>query len=239
MSARRVALASVFSLILALPVACSSGSGGNAGTGTAGGSSDAGPDSAQPAADAAEADVAQDSFDSARDSADGVRDGSDEQRTEGDAGGPWDGSAGKLGDAATTVLRATAAGTRSLALDFDVAIQGEMAGTTMAISVTHNAGTLQIAGSAYPIVVYEQIPWPNFSLTLYQAIAVLADRWAVIWFYCDATPSPQTGRVMLTGIDYEDTLGAPLAKYGATGTCSVTKVSVDTQMSAPASILAM
>ncbi len=256
MSARRVTLASFLSVILVLPVACSSGSRVNAGmdthaadgagdtaddaeTATDGGGTDVAPESGESPADSAGADVTADGLGSAGVSADSASEGNDEQKIEAEAGPPRDGFGGKLDDAAATVLRATAAGTRSLTLDFDVAIQGEMTGTTMAISVTHNSGTLQIDGMAYPIVVYEQIPWKNFSLTLYQAIAVLADRWAVIWFYCNTVPSSPAGAMKLTGIEYEDTLGAPLARYEATGTCSATMHLVSTQLSVPASTLAM
>jgi hypothetical protein len=191
---------------------------------------DAAPDGTTTAGDGASTDVAAEGSDAA-DSAGAEQGSTDANAIEADAGEPGDGSTGEGGDAATRVERATPPAAATLPLAFDVAIQGDMAGTTMAVSVVHDSGTLQIGGSTYPIIVYEQIPWNGFSLTLYQAIAILADRWAVIWFYCRGTA--------LTGIDYEDTLGAPLATYDATGTCSVAMQSVDARVTAPASTLAL
>jgi len=191
---------------------------------------DAAADGSATAGDSASTADAADAAD-ALDGTGAEQESADANAIEADAGEPGDGSAGEAGDAAARVVRATPLAAATLPLAFDVAIQGEMAGTTMAVSVTHDSGTLQIGGDTYPIVVYEQIPWSGFSLTLYQAIAILADRWAVIWFYC-------TGST-LTGIDYEDTLGAPLAAYGATGTCSVAMRSVNAQVTAPASTLTL
>lgn len=199
---------------------------------------DATADGSVSTADGASTDGTADAVDGL-DSTEAQQESTDASAIEPDAGEPGDGSAGETGDgpagetgdAGARVVRAVPAAAATLPLAFDVAIQGEMAGTTMAVSVSHDSGTLQIGGRTYPIVVYEQIPWSGFSLTLYQAIAVLTDRWAVIWFYCRGST--------LTGIDYEDTLGAPLAAFDAAGTCSVAMQSVNAQVTAPASMLTL
>ena len=134
-------------------------------------------------------------------------------------------------DVTGPVVRAAPAASTTLPLSFDVDIQGAITGMNMAVSVTDNVGTIQIGPDTFPVIVYEQIPWSGFSLTLYQAVAVLPDRWAVMWFYC-------TGATLGT-VDYEDTLGAPLATYTATGTCSVTMQNVNTPIQTSASTLAL
>src|SRR5258708_27385700 len=101
----------------------------------------------------------------------------------------------------------------------------------MSVSITHDVGTLNIGANQYPVVVYQRIPWADFTLTLYQALAVLPDHWAVIWFYC-------TGN-RLTNIEYEDTRGAPIAVYDAMGSCTSAMTPINAAVSAPASAPAL
>src|SRR5260370_20494352 len=138
MSARRVTLASFLSVILVLPVACSSGPRVNAGmdthaadgagdtaddaeTATDGGGTDVAAESGESPADSAGADVTPDGLGSAGVSADSASEGNDEQKIEAEAGPPLGGAGGKIGDAAATLLRATAARTPALKLHLDVA----------------------------------------------------------------------------------------------------------------------
>jgi hypothetical protein len=116
----------------------------------------------------------------------------------------------------------------SLRLSFDATLGGDINGMNMSVSITHNVGTLNVDGNRYPVVLYEQIPWPSFTLTLYQALAVLPDRWALIWFYCSGNK--------LINIQYEETRGAPLAVHDALGSCAATQTPITVPVEALASV---
>jgi hypothetical protein len=146
--------------------------------------------------------------------------------------GPSDGTPPDVAtDSPIQTARGVPASNGTLRLPFDVAIGGDITGMNMSVSVIHDVGTLSIGANQYPVVVYQQIPWSNFTQTLYQALAVLPDHWAVIWFYCMGN--------RLTNIEYEDTRGAPIAVYDATGSCTSTMAPIDAAVSVPSSAPAL
>ncbi|MEZ4453283.1 MAG: hypothetical protein R3B09_27720 [Nannocystaceae bacterium] len=98
-----------------------------------------------------------------------------------------------------------------LALDFTASIAGQGSSRVAAIELVAGVGTVEIDGAATTIVTYERQPWGDFSLTLFQGLAVAPDRLHVLWFYCEEGA--------LTGLYLEGTDGIPIAYEPANGTC--------------------
>lgn len=72
-----------------------------------------------------------------------------------------------------------------LKLDFGISIRGTGLGPRIgAIDISNAAGAVEIDGSIYSVVLHERIPWPEQDFVLYQALAIQADQWYAIWFYC-------------------------------------------------------
>jgi hypothetical protein len=74
-------------------------------------------------------------------------------------------------------------------------------------------------------LVYVDIPWNGYSLTLYQALAVEAGSWTVLWFYCSGTS--------LTYVYWESTTGSKVSREPMKGSCTSTS-STHTAVSWPA-----
>lgn len=107
------------------------------------------------------------------------------------------------------VLPATDA---ALALPFTASILGQGSARVGAIDLVGGVGEVTIDGAVTAIATHERQPWDEFSLTLFQGLAVAPDRWHVLWFYCEGDA--------LTGLYLEGTDGAPLSYEGASGSCN-------------------
>ena len=94
---------------------------------------------------------------------------------------------------------------------FGIDISGT--GTTISkVDIRSRFGTVTLGGKPISALVYKGIPWNTYSLVLYQALAVEAHSWTVIWFYC-------TGRA-LTYVYWETTTSSKLNKEAMTGRCT-------------------
>jgi hypothetical protein len=95
--------------------------------------------------------------------------------------------------------------------DSDFSVAGAGSSTIGRFSVTHGAGTIELAGRQVAAASYQRQSFPD--LNLYQTLAVEKDRLWVLWFYCSTTNGS------LTGIYYEATDGTPVTFEAASGTC--------------------
>jgi hypothetical protein len=93
----------------------------------------------------------------------------------------------------------------------------DISGTGSAVSkvdIHSRFGAVTVGGQAMSALIYRDIPWNGYSLVLYQALAVEAHSWSVLWFYC-------TGSA-LTYIYWETTTSSKLNREPMKGTCTTT-----------------
>jgi hypothetical protein len=96
---------------------------------------------------------------------------------------------------------------------FGIDISGT--GSTVSKVDIHNRfGAVTIGGRVMSALVYRDIPWDGYSLVLYQALAVEANSWTVLWFYCTASS--------LTYIYWESTTSSKLNREPVKGSCTTT-----------------
>ena len=135
----------------------------------------------------------------------------------GDAGGR-SGSDGGAVDAGPNsgpwapISIAATAGPLTEAFDVQISGQGLDGGAVGAVSIRGDVGTLEISGTTFPVVAYEQIFFATADETLYQLLGAGPDRLVVAWAYCSAGT--------LNEIWYETTAGVPVTYEAASGTCS-------------------
>lgn len=120
---------------------------------------------------------------------------------------PGDAEAGDAG--APDRIRA-AATNGAISLPFTVDIAGAGSGVVGEVAIGGGTGTVVVKGAKLPALVYERQPFGEY--VLYQALAVAADRWYVLWAYCRG---PQ-----LSYVYYEGTDGTAIAYEPASGTCA-------------------
>jgi hypothetical protein len=116
-------------------------------------------------------------------------------------------------------------------VNFDVSITGSTPqGSSFAF--THGVGTItKMGGVSTPAFIYERQPWPQFSYTLYQTLAVDPTYWELGWFYCDNSNS-------LSYFEYEATDDdGGIHSTAPTGTCSETATSITEHPQLSASVL--
>lgn len=94
------------------------------------------------------------------------------------------------------------------------------------MAVEQGSGTVEIDGVQVPVSVYERQQWGQFGYTLYQALAVEADRLHVLWFYC------RDGA--LTDVWIESTDGNHLVVESASGSCTESDAPSEVTSSFPA-----
>jgi hypothetical protein len=142
-------------------------------------------------------------------------------------------SMGHTFDGATCVPSAlqTALTNGNLSLPFSVAINGQnMVGGQFAavssVAISGNVGTLVESGVSYPAVVYQQVPFPAAGDTLYEMLAVAANRLIVAWAYCSGG--------MIQNLSYEATDQPTNVIEEMTGTCAAAMQGVTTAVELPA-----
>lgn len=118
----------------------------------------------------------------------------------------------------------------TITLPFGIAVTGSGSDLVGAISVTSNAGTIELEGETVAIAFYEKQPWPEFGYTLYQGIAIGASRWDVVWLYCQGSN--------LAYVWHEGVGGPSIDYVNATGTCADTGANTETAVAFPALDLA-
>jgi hypothetical protein len=94
----------------------------------------------------------------------------------------------------------------SAAFSIDLSAKGSVVSK---VDIRSRYGTVSVGGRDVAALVYEQIPWSNYTLVLYQALAVEAHSWTVFWFYCrgkslfyvywESTNSSKVNREPMTG----------------------------------------
>jgi hypothetical protein len=84
--------------------------------------------------------------------------------------------------------------------------------TVSKVDIHSRFGEVTLAGRVMSALIYRDIPWNGYSLVLYQALAVEAHSWTVLWFYC-------TG-ASLTYIYWESTTSSRLNREPMSGTCT-------------------
>jgi hypothetical protein len=82
------------------------------------------------------------------------------------------------------------------------------------VDIHSRFGAVTIGGRTLSALVYKDIPWSSYSLVLYQALAVEAHSWTVLWFYCTGSS--------LTYIYWESTTSSRVNKEPMKGTCATT-----------------
>jgi len=82
------------------------------------------------------------------------------------------------------------------------------------VDIHSRFGTVTIGGSVMSVLVYKDIPWNSYSLVLYQALAVEAHSWTVLWFYCTGSS--------LNYIYWESTTSSRINREFIKGTCTTT-----------------
>ncbi len=82
------------------------------------------------------------------------------------------------------------------------------------VDIHSRFGAVTLGGHVMSALVYRDIPWNSYSLVLYQALAVEAHSWTVLWFYC-------TG-ASLTYIYWESSTSSRINREPMRGTCTTT-----------------
>jgi hypothetical protein len=80
------------------------------------------------------------------------------------------------------------------------------------VDIKSRFGTVSLAGQSVEALVYEKIPWSDFSFVIYQAVAVQAHALTVFWFYCKGST--------LTDAFWESTTSSKVLTEPMTGTCT-------------------
>jgi hypothetical protein len=114
--------------------------------------------------------------------------------------------------------------TRGLVSADTVTLSGSGTSDIGEVAITNGVGTVRIGGQDVPALVYERQPFG--ADTLYQTLAVSADRIHVLWFYCQAGG--------MTNAFYEGTDGTEVTNETASGTCADTLASASQPVSFPA-----
>lgn len=131
------------------------------------------------------------------------------------------GSGGSNGLPAPPIAVPASQGTISLPFTFSAVGSGSAA--IGEIVVQNGSGTVEIDGLELPVLSYERQPFEDY--VLYQSLAMSADRWHIIWFYClgDA----------LESVFFESTDTA-LRTESATGVCSQSAAASTASIAFPA-----
>ena len=105
----------------------------------------------------------------------------------------------------------------AIALDdtnaFGIDISGS--GTQVSkVDIHSRFGAVTLNGRVLSALVYKDIPWNSYSLVLYQALAIEAHSWTVLWFYCNGPA--------LTYIYWETTASSSVSREPMKGSCTST-----------------
>jgi len=82
------------------------------------------------------------------------------------------------------------------------------------VDIHSRFGAVTLGGKVMSALVYKDIPWNSYSLVLYQALAVEARSWTVLWFYCTGSS--------LTYIYWESPTSSRINREPMKGTCTTT-----------------
>jgi hypothetical protein len=94
---------------------------------------------------------------------------------------------------------------------FGIDISGTGTGVAK-VDIRSRFGAVKLGGRVISALVYQKIPWNSYSL--YQALAVEAHSWTVLWFYCTGSS--------LTYVYWETTTSPLLNREPMNGTCTST-----------------
>jgi hypothetical protein len=96
---------------------------------------------------------------------------------------------------------------------FGIDIAGSGSAVTK-VDIHSRFGAVTLGGRVMSALVYRDIPWSGYSLVLYQALAVEAHSWTVLWFYCTGSS--------LTYVYWETTTSSKVNRAPMTGSCKAT-----------------
>jgi len=82
------------------------------------------------------------------------------------------------------------------------------------VDIHSRFGAVTLGGKVMSALVYKDIPWNSYSLVLYQALAIEARSWTVLWFYCTGSS--------LTYIYWESPTSSRINREPMKGTCTTT-----------------
>ena len=82
------------------------------------------------------------------------------------------------------------------------------------VDIHSRFGAVTLGGKVMSALVYKDIPWNSYSLVLYQALAIVARSWAVLWCYCTGSS--------LTYIYWESPTSSRINREPMKGTCTTT-----------------
>jgi len=82
------------------------------------------------------------------------------------------------------------------------------------VDIHSRFGAVTLGGKGMSALVYKDIPWNSYSLVLYQALAIEARSWTVLWFYCTGSS--------LTYIYWESPTSSRINREPMKGTCTTT-----------------
>lgn len=82
------------------------------------------------------------------------------------------------------------------------------------VQIVSRFGTVTMPGGRLGALVYQRIPWTDYSYIIYQALAVQDHSWTVLWFYCKGSA--------LTYVYWETTSASAVRREPMTGTCRST-----------------
>ncbi|MBI4702225.1 MAG: hypothetical protein HY744_13940 [Deltaproteobacteria bacterium] len=145
---------------------------------------------------------------------------------EGGAGGSAGAGHGAAGSGAGSVGERIVIGPTQgeLALPFSFSAQATGTSFVGKVNVDGAAGTVELGGTSYGVVVYEKQPFKDYRL--YQTLAVGSERWYVLWLYCL--------KGGLESIYYEGTDGKPIEVEASNGACAESDGASTAHVSFPA-----
>ena len=121
---------------------------------------------------------------------------------------------------------AVAGGQATLRANFTANVSGTLTGRIGAVSMTNNAGTVELDGVALPAFGYVRQAWDGFGLTLVQTLIVKNDALYPAWLYCSGTK--------FDGVYYEGTDGSAMTWEPAMdGTCEITDAATNRAVDVP------
>jgi hypothetical protein len=113
---------------------------------------------------------------------------------------------------------------------FSASFSGNGSKTIEKVDIRDDWGTLEISGQALDVLVYKQIPWPEFHYTLYQFTSRSADDLITGWIYCGDDGE-------LQDIWYETTKSSSLNWEPVSGTCQTAQAGTPVAVHWPAMTL--